>query len=103
MHREIMKPSKVEVIDHINHNKLDNTKENLRCCTKQQNEMNKVKRSNTSSKFKGVTKINKWMASITFNNKTINLGYFNTEKEAAKIYNVKAKELFGEFAYLNEV
>lgn len=92
--------------NHINHNTLDNRRTNLRLCTKQQNAFNKLSRANSSSKYKGVywnsTK-NKWQCSIIHNGKIIYLGRFNCEKEAAKIYDVKAKELFGEFALFNFV
>lgn len=107
LHREIMRARVDEEVDHINHNKLDNRKENLRLCIHQQNSFNKTKPKRvkpTSSKYKGVYSVrNKWRAIITLNNKKRHLGYFNTEEEAALAYNIKAKELFGEFACLNEV
>jgi len=56
MHRVIMKPPDHLVVDHINHDTLDNRKENLRICTKQQNEMNQKIRINKESKYKGVNK-----------------------------------------------
>ena len=59
-----------------------------------------------SSKYKGVSwysSRNKWYSYIHFNYEKIHIGYFENEKEAALAYNKKAKELFGEYAYLNEV
>jgi hypothetical protein len=58
-----------------------------------------------SSKYKGVrkTKQGKYEAKIHIDNKTIWLGLFNTQEEAAKVYNIKARELFGKFAYQNEI
>jgi len=91
--------------DHINGNGLDNRRENLRECTNQQNSFNSRKpRGNTSSKYKGVWRDhirNKWDAYIKKNYKRIHLGRFKDEIEAAKVYDKKAKELFGEFAKLN--
>lgn len=60
----------------------------------------------TSSKYKGVhwrKDINKWVARISHRNKRIHLGCFDDEREAAKAYNEKALELWGEFARLNEI
>lgn len=90
--------------DHIDLNGLNNQKSNLRKCTKQQNNMNQKPRKNSSSKFKGVSwkkKINKWQSQIEFNKKGIYIGVFQSEIEAAKAYDKKALELFGEFAWLN--
>ena len=92
-------------VDHINGNKLDNRRVNLRICTLQQNQMNRTKRKGTSI-YKGVNfyKItNKWQASIKFNQKNIHLGYFLDEVEAAKAYNKAAKEHFKDFANLNMI
>lgn len=108
MHREIMgldKSSPMKV-DHINHDTLDNRRENLRICTSSNNAMNRIKPMGRkySSKYKGVhKKHNKWTACVRLkeNRKLICLGYFLTEEDAAIAYDAKAKELFGEFAYLN--
>lgn len=108
MHRDIMKAESKTDVDHINHNKLDNRKSNLRICTRSQN-MQNMKPSDDG--YKGVSyfgdykakRIKKWRARIRYNYEYIYLGYHKTEKEAAKAYNIKAKELFGEFAYLNRV
>jgi hypothetical protein len=106
MHRMILKPEKGDKVDHINHNCLDNRRKNLRICTHQQNIMNQLPQKGRSSKYKGVVlmknyKIKKWRSCIKYNGKACNLGYYKTEKEAALMYDAKAKELFGEFAYTN--
>lgn len=104
MHREIIKTPKGLFTDHINGNKLDNRKQNLRICTRQQNVWNMKISSHNTSGFKGVSKRNnRWSASIHKNNKKIHLGYFSTAKEAAKKYNETAFEFFGEFAKLNNL
>ena len=110
MHRKIMNTPRGMQTDHINHNTLDNRKQNLRICTHRQNQYNRVKHKNTTSKYKGVylakqkykDKIYRyWMAYIFFNGKSINLGHFKTEIQAAHAYDKQAKELFGKFALLN--
>lgn len=95
-----------KVTDHINGNKLDCRGENLRVCTRHQNNFNKFKRIGRTSKYKGVywqDLISKWRARIQFNYKMYHIGVFKNEIEAAKAYNLKAQELFGEFANLNLV
>jgi hypothetical protein len=109
MHRFIMKLHEYNIekklIDHEDHNGLNNQKYNLRICTYMDNNANARKtKNNTTSQFKGVSwhKLNnKWIAHVQFNRKLIHLGYFFDEKEAALAYNKKATELFGEFAFLN--
>jgi len=112
LHRFVMsnilgRPLKsTERVDHINGNGLDNRRCNLRLCEHKQNMANQGSRKNTSSKYKGVTfykRDQKWQAKISPNGKTIHLGYFDSEIEAAKAYNRKAVEVFGEFARLNDL
>lgn len=95
-----------KLIDHKNGNGLDNRRENLRICNYSQNGANQKPQKNCSSKYKGVW-WNKWdkrfQAAIKKNGKRTYLGYFDDEVEAAKAYDKKAKELFGEFARLNNV
>jgi hypothetical protein len=104
MHRLILDAPKGLYVDHIDHNGLNNRKSNLRLCTNQQNLRNKLPRPGCSSKYKGVSwskARNKFRANIYLNRKAIHLGYFDSEIDAAKAYDKKAHELFGEFAYLN--
>ena len=104
MHREVLSVDGSQEIDHINGNTLDNRKANLRVCTRRQNAQNLRKRKGYRSRFKGVCwskNTGKWRARIDHSVKQIHLGYFESESEAAKAYDKKAKELFGEFAHLN--
>lgn len=104
MHRQILGLKYKDGVksDHKNGNGLDNRRQNLRKCTNAQNIQNQKIRLNGTSKYKGVYKQNKrWRAVITYNRLPILLGYFNNEIDAAKAYDMKAKELFGEFARLN--
>lgn len=93
--------------DHINHDTLDNRRDNLRICTVSQNNMNRKKsRKTQSSIYKGVcwyARSRKWIARIKYYETKYHLGYFDSEIEAAKAYNNKARELFGEFAKLNNL
>ncbi len=93
-------------IDHINGNRLDNRKTNIRLCTQMQNTYNRGLASNSSSGYKGVSwhsRIKKWQTRIGFNHKRKHLGYYNTKKEAALAYNEAAIKYYGEFARINEV
>jgi hypothetical protein len=92
------------VIDHINGDALDCRRENLQACTHQQNIMKQRHQATARSPYKGVMQFrDKWRSRITINGKTLHLGLFVTAIEAAHAYNEKAKELFGDFANLNEV
>ena len=107
MHRQIITPRKGRVIDHVNHDGVDNRAANLREATHAQNMANRKKsRANAASKYKGVglTKVKckrKWTAQITVNGKGIHLGSFATEIEAAKAYDQAAKKHHAQFACPN--
>lgn len=107
MHRFILGAGSGESVDHINGNKLDNRRLNLRLCSQSNNCKNlSCSRKNNSSGYKGVSlnkKYKKWEAYITNNYKRVFLGYFDTKKEAGLAYNAKALELYGEFANLNKI
>lgn len=102
LHRLVMDCPDNKVVDHINHNKLDNRKSNLRICTQSQNMMNKRKQCNNSSGVTGVyldKKYNKWQARIIYNKQIIHLGYFNTKEEAIEARRQAELEYFGEYKY----
>jgi len=108
MHREIMgiEPGDPRLVDHKNHNGLNNWRENLRICTNSQNHQNENPRRNGSSVFRGVywnKAAKKWRAQIRLDGHARYLGSFHSETEAARAYDQKAKELFGEFACVNAV
>ena len=104
MHRIIMNAPKGMMVDHINHNKLDNRKENLRVCTNSENQRNRGIPLNNSSGYKGVSKMNKkWMAQLHVGNKTIYLGVFPTPELASQAYEDKCKEVYGEFHFQQEM
>ena len=102
MHREIISPSKHLETDHRNGNGLDNRRENIRACTLTENRRNSVAYANNRSGFKGVSSFTgKWVAQISYNNKTIYLGRFVSKVAAARAYDEGAKKYYGEFAKLN--
>jgi len=103
MSRLIMNAPDDMQVDHINHDKLDNRRSNLRICTGSQNCANTRKHSTNISGIKGVSwdKINnKWVARMSYQRKYINLGRYTNLDDAAEAYANGAKKYFGEFAYV---
>lgn len=112
MHRLIMGCHKGDnyVVDHKDHNGLNNQKHNLRVCSIEQNAKNTLKRGGTSSKYIGVSlhTINRkgemiWAAQIMSGGVRKKIGRFYNERDAAVAYNNAAKELHGEYATINIV
>ncbi len=104
MHRYILNTPTRLYTDHINHNGIDNRKSNLRICDNQKNQANRQTHIKKTSIYKGVCwnkSLGKWVSGIKYNYKHYKRSSHTTEVEAAKAYDKKAKELFGEFANLN--
>lgn len=104
LHREIMKTPKGFVVDHINHDGLDNRKENLRNCTTAENLRNARRTEDNTSGYKGVcwNKLRKkWYAYACVSGKRIHLGCFFDKEKAARAYDDAAKKYYKEFASLN--
>lgn len=98
MHRVIAEPPEGFHVDHINHDTLDNRRCNLRVCTKTENLRNRRSHRGVS-KYIGVsrTKQGKWRTGI----QRSYVATFETQEEAARAYDAKAREIYGEFANLN--
>ena len=108
MHRLILGLKKGDgiVSDHKDDNGLNNQRYNLRKCTNSQNHQNQAPTGLGTSKYKGVShcsNCNGWQVHIKHNGKSVWLGNYKNEIEAARVYDKKAKEIFGEFARLNNV
>lgn len=112
MTRLIMAAPKGMEVDHINHNRLDNRKANLRLCTHQQNVINIRKKVGSHSKYKGVRRTpgvkikegNKiWNVQIQVNKKKIFLGCFVNEEDALRVYNEASMKYFGQIPDINKL
>ena len=104
MHKAILEAPDGMDIDHINHNGLDNRKENLRVCSHAQNCQNQKLHRNSMSGHKGVTwnkRDENWRARIMINGIAKHLGIHVSKEEAAQAYNRAAIKLHGEFALTN--
>lgn len=106
LHRFITNCPKGMDVDHLNHDTLDNRKENLRVCSHHENTLNRRKYSNSSatSEFKGVrvdTNTGKFIAAISVEGKEKYLGIFEEEIDAAREYDKAAMFYHKEFAVLN--
>jgi len=104
MHRVIMDAPAGVKVDHRDRNGLNNTKKNLRFATYSQNSANRKVSANNRLGYKGVyfdKRMKKYVAKVTASNKRYWLGHYSTPEDAARAYDEKAKELFGEFAGTN--
>ena len=103
LHRQIMGLTHGDkrCVDHINGDRLDNRRSNLRVCTYQENQRNVGRVSRNKSGFKGVcwySRERKWVAKITADKRTRVLGYFDDPELAREVYCLAADLLHGEFA-----
>lgn len=106
MHRHILGLSKGDgkLVDHVNGDGLDNRRENIRICTKSQNQQNQKPRHTNRSKYKGVgyyKRDEKWRARIVVDGSDIELGKFTCETCAAVAYDEAAEKYHKDFAWLN--
>jgi len=102
MHRAILKAPDGVQVDHIDGNKSNNQRSNLRLCTGAQNHQNVKRSARNTSGFKGVhfhKGAKKWRAQIVANKKRFHLGYFSTAKAAKKAWNAASLELHKEFSH----
>ena len=105
LHRYLMDCPDGMVVDHINHDTLDNRRSNLRVCTPTQNKQNMKPQKSIQSKYKGVSikQNGKWQAAIMADTKFHYIGTFDTERDAAVAYNFASKMLHKEYGILNDI
>lgn len=106
MHRVILDAPDGLMVDHVNHNTLDNRKENLRLCDQAANSANARQRRDSTAPYKGIEQdrtTGRWYAHIKVHGKRIYLGVFDEPVEAARAYDQAARVHFGEYAYTNDV
>lgn len=106
LHRFIMNPGKGLHVDHINGDKLDCRRSNMRVCTQTENNRNTSAQRNSTSKYRGVCWDNgrkMWLAQIKTGGKNKYLGHFENEKDAAIAYNEYSRCVFGEFSSSNNI
>lgn len=104
MHRLINNTPDGKLTDHINLDKLDNRRKNLRLCSRSENGMNRTSSRVNSSGYKGVyfvRRVSLWVASIKVSGTQHHLGYFHSSEDAARAYDKAAKEYHGTFARCN--
>jgi len=107
MHRVLMDAKQGEIVDHINGNKLDNRRSNLRKVCNSKNSQNRRTTERAQSGFAGVSPVIRdgitigFRARIMKDNVQYNLGQYRTDYDAALVYNGAAKVLFGENCRLN--
>lgn len=103
LHRIVTEAKKGEIVDHINRNRLDNRKSNLRIVNHKLNSYNKtIKNENMRGVYFDKCG-NRYRACISDNNKTLKLGSFKTINEAKIAYNKKAMEIYGDNAFLHKI
>jgi hypothetical protein len=103
MHRVVVEATAGSEVDHWDGNGLNNTRGNLRVCSRIENNRNSRKGAGWSARYKGVYRNHRerWVAQIRVNGVARYLGSFTSEDQAAHAYNAAAIEAFGSFAHLN--
>lgn len=101
-HRVITDCPDGKVVDHINHDTLNNRKSNLRACSQAENMKNIKPRKSNRSGVPGVwyeAGSNRWRASVHVNKHTFHLGSYRSLEEAREARKRAEKEFYGDFAY----
>lgn len=102
MHRVLMQPAPHQQVDHIDGDRLNNTRENLRLASRADNQRNKGVPRNSSTGFKGVGPYGeRYHARIRVNGRRVHLGYWDDPEVAALVYDAAARRFHGAYACLN--
>lgn len=103
MHRLLLGNPKNVIVDHIDHDTLNNTRANLRLSTNKESSMNRRRRKDNASGYKGVRldkRYGVWIARIQTSHGRKDIGRYRTAEEAYAAYCAAALEHHGEFARL---
>lgn len=103
LHREIIKTPKGMLTDHVNGDRLDYRKSNLRACSSSENNQNRGRMTNNTLGVTGLSfypkkAYNQWRATIMFSGAFVHLGYFQTKEEATAARKAAEKVYFRSFA-----
>lgn len=101
LHRVVNNTPNGFVTDHINGDKLDNRRSNLRTATVAENAINYDRKNGTKNPYRGVSLHSKsglWRARISYRRTEITIGYFKSPEEARMVYLCVANQFYGEFA-----
>lgn len=101
MHREIVQPPEGMQVDHINRDRFDNRRANLRVCTHAENMRNRSLHKNNKSGVPGVCwhkSKGKWQVQVRMDGKLHFFGFFDDKEEAIQVRNNAVRRLHGEFA-----
>lgn len=101
LHRLILGAGVDQEVDHINGDRLDNRRQNLRLCSRAENQRNKAKPKNNTSGYKGVRqeRSGRWAARIYVGDRERYLGTYDSAQQAHAAYCQAAQELHGAFAH----
>ena len=106
MHRLIMKAGSDKLVDHINHDKSDNRRSNLRIVSHSQNQQNMKTPKHNSSGVKGVSWSNRkqsWIVQIKINGKLHFLGSYRKKEDAISARKAAEEKYFGQYSYENSI
>jgi hypothetical protein len=104
MHREIMDAAPEQQVDHINGDRFDNRRCNLRLCNGTENNRNRPKRKDSTAPYKGIVWCGgRWWARINLDGKQTFLSSHATAEAAARAYNEAALAVYGDFARVNRI
>jgi hypothetical protein len=99
LHRMIVGAERGRVVDHVNGDRLDNRRSNLRMCSHAENMRNRKPHKNNTSGFPGVRRAGaKWRAEIYVDGAVVHLGLFDDANRAADVYRAASRRLHGEFS-----
>jgi len=102
LHRYLTKATPLKVVDHLNHNTLDNRRSNLKVCTHAENSRNLVKGLHADSQYIGVSRAKgRYRSRLSYQKRQLHLGCFETEEAAARAHSLAIRVLLQQDDYVN--